>query len=209
MHPCPKWTLLHGLPAKAIAAVMRSNSGFTVQKWGVHSAVDPANSKKYMENFNYFVLARAIHVIGVVLWIGGVAFVTTVLISALKQISDTGSRLELFEQLEGKFAFQARIVTVITGLSGFYMLEVMNAWERYLQPQFWWLHLMTFIWIIFTAVLFVLEPLFLHRWFHQRASRDSDRAFALVHRMHKILLTLSLLAVFGAVTGAHGLQLFY
>jgi len=67
-----------------------------------------------MENFDYFVLSRTLHVLGVVVWIGGVAFVTTVLIPALKKITDSQYRLELFEQLEGRFAFQARIVTVIT-----------------------------------------------------------------------------------------------
>jgi len=161
-----------------------------------------------MEDSDYFVLARALHVVCVVLWIGGVAFVTTVLLSSLRQIPNTETRLKLFEQLEGKFAFQARIITLITGLSGFYLLEAMHSWERYQHLQFWWLHLMTFIWFIFTVVLFVLEPLFLHRWFHKRATRDSDKAFALVHRMHRVLLTLSLLAIAGAVAGTHGLQFY-
>ena len=158
-----------------------------------------------MENFVYFGLARAFHVVGVVLWIGGVAFVTTTLIPALRNMSDTEKRLTLFGQLEGKFAFQARIVTLVTGVTGFYMLEYMNAWERYQQVQFWWLHLMTLIWIIFTLVLFVLEPLVLHRRFKMMASENSDRAFALLHRMHKILLLLSLITVFGTVAGVHGL----
>ena len=96
-----------------------------------------------MENFVYFGLARAFHVLGVVLWIGGVAFVTTTLIPSLRKMSDSDKRLALFEQLEGKFAFQARIVTLITGLTGFYMLDYMQAWERYQQIQFWWIHLMT------------------------------------------------------------------
>jgi hypothetical protein len=112
----------------------------------------------------------------------------------------------LFEQLEGKFAFQARIVTLITGVSGYYMLDYMNAWERYQQLQFWWMHLMTFIWAIFTLVLFLLEPLVLHRWFREQATIDSDNAFAWLHRMHKVLLILSLLAVLGAVAGSHGFQ---
>lgn len=157
-----------------------------------------------MEDFDYFVLARTLHVLGVVIWIGGVAFVTTVLIPSIRKITDTQYRLELFEQLEGRFAFQARIVTLITGISGFYMLYVMNAWDRYQHLQFWWMHLMTFIWAVFTVVLFVLEPLVLHRWFRERATKDSENAFAWLHRMHKILLTLSLLAVLGAVAGSHG-----
>lgn len=159
-----------------------------------------------MEEFDVFVLARAVHVLGVVLWIGGVAFVTLILLPALKTIADGEQRLSLFEQLEGRFATQARIVTVITGLAGFYMIEYMNIWHRYYSVEFWWMHLMTIIWAIFTLVLFVLEPLVLHRVFHKKATQDSDRAFGLIHRMHKILLSLSLLAVFGAVAGAHGFQ---
>jgi uncharacterized membrane protein len=157
-----------------------------------------------MDNFNYFVLARIFHVIGVVLWIGGVAFVTTVLISSLKKITDSTNKLELFEQLESRFAFQAKFTVLITGFSGFYMLEATKAWERYWHLQFWWLHLMTLVWLLYALVLFVLEPLFLHRWFHQLATKNSDKAFVLLHRMHAILLTLSLLAIFGAVAGVHG-----
>jgi len=161
-----------------------------------------------MEDFVYFGLARALHVVGVVLWIGGVAFVTTTLIPALRKMTETDRRLALFEQLEGKFAFQARIVTLITGLSGFYMMEYLDAWGRYQQLQYWWIHLMTLVWLIFTLVLFVLEPLVLHRRFKELATRDSDRAFTLANRMHKILLFLSLVTVFGTVAGVHGLHLF-
>ena len=160
-----------------------------------------------MEDYILFGFARALHVVGVILWIGGVAFVTTTLIPSLKKLPDTDRRLTLFEQLEGKFAFQARIVTLITGLTGFYMLNYMQAWERYQQIQFWWVHLMTLIWLIFTLVLFVLEPLVLHSRFKKMATENSDRAFALLHRMHKVLLVLSLITVFGTVAGAHGLLL--
>ena len=159
-----------------------------------------------MDDVDVFVLARAVHVLGVVLWIGGVAFVTLVLLPALKTIADGEQRLSLFEQLEGRFANQARIVTVITGVAGFCMVEFMDVWQRYQLLEYWWMHLMTFIWAIFTLVLFVLEPLVLHRVFHKKATQDSDRAFNLIHRMHKILLSLSLLAVFGAVAGSHGFQ---
>ena len=157
-----------------------------------------------MDAYEGFVLARAVHLLGVVLWIGGVAFVTTVLLPALRRLDQAGTRLELFERLEGRFALQAKLTTLLTGLSGFYMLHFLNAWERYQQAQFWWIHLMTAVWVIFTLVLFVFEPLFLHRWFHQLASRDDSRAFRLVQRMHGVLLSLSLLAVAGGVAGAHG-----
>jgi uncharacterized membrane protein len=50
-----------------------------------------------MENFTYLVFARVLHVLGVVLWIGGVAFVTTVLIPALKNINSSTNKLAIFE----------------------------------------------------------------------------------------------------------------
>ncbi|MDH5680532.1 MAG: hypothetical protein OEZ36_03025 [Spirochaetota bacterium] len=151
-----------------------------------------------------FILARILHVIGVVLWIGGVAFVTTVLIPAIRRISDKNEKLALFDKLERKFSFQAKITTVITGISGFYMLESLNAWNRYLDLSFWWIHLMTLVWLIFTLLLFVLEPLIFHKIFHEKAMRDPDKAFRQIHIMHIFLLTLSLVAILGAVAGVRG-----
>lgn len=157
-----------------------------------------------MQSTDVFVLARVLHVLGVVAWIGGVAFVTTVLLPALRGLDRADDRLALFERLEGRFALQARITTLVTGISGFYMLHFLHAWMRYGDPHYAWIHLMTLAWAIFTLVLFVLEPLFLHRWFHELAQRDDAYAFRLVQRMHVVLLTISLLAVAGGVAGAHG-----
>jgi len=151
-----------------------------------------------------FVAARAIHVLSVVLWIGGVAFVTTVLIPAIRRMPSEDQRIELFEQLESRFALQARVTTVFAGTSGLYMLHFMGAWNRYLDPSFWWIHMMTLVWFVFTVVLFALEPLFLHRWFIETAQRDSVRAFRILHRMHWVLLTLSTIAIVGAVAGTRG-----
>ena len=149
----------------------------------------------------YYILARALHVFAVVLWIGGVAFVTTVLIPALRNTQSPESRLQLFDLLEGKFSFQAKLTTLLAGLTGFYMLHVLNAWDRLT----WWLIIMIVVWAIFTLVLFVLEPLFLHRFFHKQAQKNNERTFFMLQLMHIILLSISLVAVLAGVAGAHGL----
>ena len=151
-----------------------------------------------------FVAARVVHVLSIVLWIGGVAFVTTVLIPAIRRMPSEADRIELFERLESRFALQARVTTVLAGASGLYMIHFMGAWSRYLDPSFWWVHLMTFVWFAFTIALFALEPLFLHGWFIAAAERDSERAFRIIHRMHWILLSLSAVAILGAVAGSRG-----
>ncbi len=155
-------------------------------------------------NYNYFVIAKIVHILAVVLWIGGVGFVTTVLIPSLRKTQEPEDRLRLFGALEAKFSFQAKLTTLLAGASGAYMLQVMDAWSRYTMPQYWWLHLMTFIWIIFTLVLFVLEPLFLHNWFHTQATKNNERAFLALQVMHVVLFSLSLFAIIGGMAGSHG-----
>lgn len=151
-----------------------------------------------------FVFARIIHVLAVILWIGGVAMVTTVIIPAVKRMGTKEERIDTFEKIEGRFSLQAKITTLLTGLSGFYMLYEMNAWDRYLNPSYWWIHAMTIVWIIFTLVLYVFEPLFLHKIFKKYATENPEKTFAIMHRAHWFLLILSLLTTAGAVAGSHG-----
>ena len=153
---------------------------------------------------DYLSFARVLHVLAIVLWIGGVSMVTTVLIPAVKQMKSKEEQIKTFEKIEVRFALQAKITTLITGLSGIYMLYRLNAWNRYLHLRFWWIHSMTIVWLLFTLILFVLEPLILHKLFRKFATENPEKAFAIIHRMHWILLLLSLLTIAGAVAGCHG-----
>lgn len=130
--------------------------------------------------------------------------VTTVLIPAIKRMKSKEEQIKTFESIEGKFALQAKVTTVLTGLSGFYMLYELNAWSRYLDHRFWWVHAMTLVWLIFTVILFILEPFVLHRLFRTYAQKNPERAFQIMHRLHWVLLVISLITVAGAVAGSHG-----
>jgi uncharacterized membrane protein len=148
--------------------------------------------------------ARALHVLGIVLWIGGVAFVTLVLLPAAARHPDPAQGVEAFEQFERRFSFQAKLWTLLTGLPGFYIAWRLGLWPRFAQLQFWWMHAMVAVWLVFTVVLFVLEPLFLHRWFSARVRRDPAGSLQLMQRLHRVLLIASLITVAGAVAGSHG-----
>lgn len=153
---------------------------------------------------DYLTLARIMHILAVVLWIGGVGMVTTVILPAIKRLKSKEEQMETFEAIEGRFALQAKVTTLITGLTGFYMLYLLDGWDRYLDYRFWWIHAMTIVWIMFTLVLFVLEPFVLHKLFPRYAKQNSGRTFAIIHRAHWLLLLLSLLTIAGAVAGSHG-----
>lgn len=153
---------------------------------------------------NDLALARLLHVLGVVLWIGGVAMVTTVLLPAVRAFRSPQERVALFESIEHRFAWQARLTTLLTGLTGFYLIERLDAWSRFAVAGFWWMHAMVVVWALFTLMLFVLEPLVLRRLFHRFGTTHPERTFALIQRMHWVLLVLSLVTVAGAVAGSHG-----
>ena len=149
-------------------------------------------------------LARALHVLAIVHWIGGLAFVTMVVLPSLAKLDGAGRRLAAFEAVEGRFSAQAKVSVTLAGLTGFYMAHRMDAWERFADPAFWWMAAMAALWAIFSAVLFVAEPLFLHAWFRRRAARDEDGTLAFVRRAHVVLLAAALATVAGAALGAHG-----
>ena len=119
---------------------------------------------------DHAIVARALHLLGVVLWIGGVGFVTTLLV----------------------------------GGSGLYLVEQWNLWDRFQSLAYWWMHAMVLVWLLFTVMLFIAEPLFLHRRFLEAAKRRPDATFRMIERMHWVLLAISLATVLGAVTGSHG-----
>ena len=149
-------------------------------------------------------IARALHVLAVIVWIGGVAMVATVLLPAVRRHADPGGRLELFERLESRFAAQARWITVLAGATGFWLVWRFDMWSRFVELRYWWMHAMVAVWLLFTAMLFVIEPLYLHRRLRERGRRDPAGTLAFIERFHWVLLILSLVTVFGAVAGSHG-----
>ena len=149
-------------------------------------------------------VARALHVLGVVLWIGGVGFVTTVLLPSVRRMKSAAERVAFFETVERSFAWQARGTTLLVGISGFYMAYRWDLWDRFRDPGYWWMHAMVLVWAVLSAMLFLAEPLFLHRWFLERATRRPEETFALIQRLHWVLLAVSLITALGAVAGSHG-----
>lgn len=63
------------------------------------------------------VLARAIHLVAVLFWIGGVGFVTWVVMPALRASEAPADRLTRFHQIESRFAWQVHIWVLLAGLA--------------------------------------------------------------------------------------------
>ena len=150
-----------------------------------------------------FTLARIVHVVAVLFWIGGVGFVTWVVMPAIRQSERATDRLAKFHTIEGRFAWQAKIWVLLAGASGFWMVHRAEMWPRFADPRFWWMHAMVALWAVFTLMLFVIEPLFLHRRLATSQTPQAD--FQRMERVHHVLIVLALITLTGAVGGSHGL----
>ncbi len=149
--------------------------------------------------------ARALHVAAVVHWIGGLLFVTFVVLPSLGELPPE-RRAAGFAAIERRFAKQARVSVALAGATGFYMMQAFGLWSALADPHMWRLAAMLALWTIFAIMLFIAEPLFLHHHFDKRAAADPIGAHALLVRMHRILSVLALIVVIGAVAGSHGLD---
>src|SRR5437764_2550703 len=154
------------------------------------------------------VLARVLHVLGIVIWIGAVSTVTTALLPAIRRGELGADWLSAFQALERRFVWQARIAILLVGATGLYMIEAADLWDRFSSLAYWWMHAMVGLWAIFAIGLFVVEPLILDRRLHALTIRRPAATFAGLAGVHWLLLTLSLVTVFGSVAGSHGWLIF-
>jgi hypothetical protein len=102
-------------------------------------------------------------------------------------------RAVFFETVERWFGTSARVTTAVAGLTGLYMVIRLDLWDHFLSAAYWWMHAMAALLLLFTLMLFVAEPLFLHRWLLGGAETRPKLAFALIERLHWTLLVLSLI----------------
>jgi uncharacterized membrane protein len=148
-------------------------------------------------------LARALHVLFVVHWIGGVAFVTLVALPLARANHDAGKGWALFEAIERRFSAQVKWSIPLAGATGLWMAWRLDLWTEFADPAFWWLDAMALLWAIFMAFVFVVEPI-AHPRLQAEASHDPSVVLRRLFRAHLVLLTAAVVTILGAVAGAHG-----
>jgi len=95
------------------------------------------------------IIARALHVLAVVIWIGGVSMATTVALPAVRRGDLGENRLQAFQAVEHRFVWQAQVAIVVVGLTGCYMAWRLDLWEWFRMVEFWWMHAMVCVWLLF------------------------------------------------------------
>ncbi len=148
-------------------------------------------------------LVRALHVLFVTHWIGGVAFITFVALPLALASADSGQGWALFEAIERRFAAQVRVSIPLAGVTGLWMTWRLDLWSRFGDAAFWWMGAMLGLWALFMLIVFVGEPL-VDKRLAAMAARDAGGALRRLLRAHLILSAAAIVTIFGAVVGSHG-----
>lgn len=148
-------------------------------------------------------ILTAIHVTIVVLWIGGVSFVTIIVFPMLLKMDESLEKILMFQRIESVFAKQARIYAWIVGPTGFLLLYLKGMHKLLFTGNAIGPSIMLVIWIFYTLVLTFEKKVFAIL-FKDPKKFDAQKVFARLSRGHWIIMGVSLAAVFFGVIGGHG-----
>jgi len=148
-------------------------------------------------------ILTAVHVLGVVVWIGGVAFVTMIVFPMITRMENSLEKVLFFQGMEHRFARIAKSSVVVVGLTGGWLLYLTGEWHILFSIAGMGPTLMLIVWTFYLFVL-LFEGKIFKMIFGGKAQQDTDKVFSLLSRFHWVVLGLSLLTVGVGVWTGHG-----
>jgi len=149
-------------------------------------------------------LLAALHVITIVLWIGGVAFVTMIIFPLLLKMEDGLEKVMMFQRVENTFARHARYYAWTTAITGSILLYVTGQHTQLFTRSTVGVSIMIVVWTVYILVLTFEKKIF--GIVFKDKNLDASRIFLRLSVFHWIVLGLSLTAVFAGVWTGHGGQ---
>lgn len=148
-------------------------------------------------------LLSALHVLGVVVWIGGVAFVTVVVFPMIIRMEGSIEKMLFFQGVEHRFLKIARVAVFIVGLTGALLLQLKSEWSHLFTSAGIGPTLMLLVWAFYTLIL-ILEAKLFKIIFHGEAQQDTAKIFSRLSTFHWVIMMVSFLAVAVGVWAGHG-----
>lgn len=143
-----------------------------------------------------YIISLIVHVLCVVVWIGGVAFVTAIMFPIIRRTKDSFEQVLMFQGMEHRFSRIAKVLVILTGVSGLYLL--------YVKGFSFGAYLMIFVWILYASLLFFLEKIIFKKIFERPGKQmDMDQIFFGMQIFHWFILFLSFSAIGAGIWTAH------
>jgi uncharacterized membrane protein len=148
-------------------------------------------------------LITAIHVLGVVVWIGGVAFVTAVIFPTIICMEDSLEKALMFQKIESRFARHAWAYIIIVGGTGFLLLYLTGRGGDLFKLSGLDVTSMLVIWSLFLLILSFEKKIF-GFVFGGSTNKEPKKIFLALGAVHWVILILTLAVVFLGVFQGHG-----
>ena len=143
-----------------------------------------------------YIISLIIHVLAVVIWIGGVAFVTMITFPMIQRSTSSFEQVMIFQGTEHRFGKIAKVMVILTGISGFYLLSIKGFSIG--------AGIMIFVWTLYASLLFFLEKLLFKRLFETPGKQlDTKQIFFRLQVFHWIILFFSFSAIAAGIWVGH------
>lgn len=143
-----------------------------------------------------------LHILSVVIWIGGVAFVTSIVFPILTRMEDSMAKVSFFMGFEKRFQLLAKILVVIVGLTGIILFLQRGGFSSLNLEETLLLSYKFFIWLFYFILLFGAEK----RLMSTLVSPNTpvEEAFKRLSLFHWVVLILSLIAIVSGIRLVRG-----
>jgi uncharacterized membrane protein len=142
------------------------------------------------------------HVLSVVIWIGGVAFVTSIVFPVLTHMEDSMAKVTFFMGFEKRFQILAKIFLVIVGATGILLFWERGAFASLTGDEPALLGYKVFVWLTYAILLFGGEKRLMETLVPQKT--PPEKAFRRLSIFHWVVLILSLIAVVAGIRLVRG-----
>src|SRR3972149_9509762 len=127
-----------------------------------------------------------IHVLSVVLWIGGVGFATMVVFPTIHSIEDSMTKVSVFLGIERRFSRFAKGYVIITGLTGIMLFLRRGGFEGFSGTPALMLGFKVLVWLTFLILLFGAEKHLMKMLVSQQTA--PEKAFRRMNIFHWFML---------------------
>ncbi|MBF0343611.1 MAG: hypothetical protein HQL06_05190 [Nitrospirae bacterium] len=147
-------------------------------------------------------LLMAVHLIGVVMWIGGVVFVTLIIFPMITRMEHSFEKVLFFQGVEHRFAKIAKACVFFVGLTGMLLLQKTGEWNDLFTLKGIGPTIMLLVWSFYFLVL-LFEGKMFKVIFSGEAQHDTTKIFERLSQFHYVVMGVSLIAVAVGTGAAH------
>jgi uncharacterized membrane protein len=143
-----------------------------------------------------------LHVLSVVVWIGGVAFVTAIVFPTLAGMEDSMAKVSFFMGFEKRFQFLAKVCVILVGGSGVLLFWQRGAFSTLASDEAFLLGYKVIVWGVFAVLLFGAEKRLMAALVSGQTPPET--AFKRLAIFHWVVLVLSLIAIVAGIRLVRG-----